>query len=95
MIWNRETKRKGIVRSVHSKQNSEVARLLAQIDREYEAAQLGLSGLSQGSSQHQFINSVTERIGMLHSQLHHLVGDEAMVLISIQSDHTTSEEKDR
>ncbi len=73
--------------SVHPKQNSEVARLLAQIDREYEAAQQGLSGLSQGTSQHQFINSLTERIGMLHSQLHNLVGDEAIALISAQSAH--------
>lgn len=72
---------------VHSQQNSEVARLLAQIDREYEAAQSGLSGLSYGTSQHQFISSITERIGMLHSQLHDLVGDESIALISVPSDH--------
>ncbi len=70
--------------SVHSQQKSEVARLLAQIDREYEAAQVGLSGLSYGTSQHQFISSITERIGMLHSQLHDLVGDESIALISVQ-----------
>ena len=77
--------------SVHSTQNSEVARLLAQIDREYEAARLGLSGLSYGTSQHQFISSVTERIGVLHSQLHELVGDESIELISVQSDHASEE----
>ena len=77
--------------SVHSTQNSEVARLLAQIDREYEAAQLGLSGLSYGTSQHQFISSITERIGMLHSQLHDLVGDESIALISVPSNRASEE----
>jgi hypothetical protein len=77
--------------SVHSTQNSEVARLLAQIDREYEAAQLGLSGLSYGTSQHQFISSITERIGALHSRLHEIVGDESIALISAQSNHASEE----
>ena len=77
--------------AVHSTQNSEVARLLAQIDREYEAAQLGLSGLSYGTSQHQFISSITERIGMLHSQLHDLIGDESIALISVQSNCASEE----
>ena len=78
--------------SVRSQQNSEVARLLAQIDREYEAARLGLSGLSYGTSQHRFMNSITERIGMLHSQLHDLVGDESIALLSAQADHAVEEE---
>ncbi len=67
-----------------SQQSSEVAALLAQISCEYEAAQQGLSGLAQGISQHQFINRRTERIGELHSQLHHLLGDDAMALIAAQ-----------
>lgn len=71
----------------------EVARLLAQIDREYEAAQQGLFGLSQGASQHQFINNITERIGVLHSRLHTILGDEAMRPISIQSEYISDGEE--
>lgn len=74
-------------------QRSEVARLLAQINREYEAAQLGLSGLAQGISQHRFITIRMERIGELHAQLRNLVGDEAMALITAQLDHATEGEQ--
>ncbi len=62
-------------------QRSEVARLLAQINEEYEAAQRGLAGLAQGISQHQFITRRMERIGEFHSQLHSILGSEAMALI--------------
>jgi hypothetical protein len=72
-------------------QRSEVVRLLTQIDSEYEAAQRGLSGLAQGISKHQFITRRMERIGELHSQLHSLVGDEAMALIAAQVDQITPE----
>lgn len=64
-----------------SEQNSEVARLLAQINSEYEAARQGLSGLAQGIGQHHFITKRMEQIAELHSQLRSLVGDEAMALI--------------
>jgi hypothetical protein len=74
-------------------QQSEVARLLAQINSEYEAAQQGLSGLAQGISQHQFITRRMERIGELHTQLHSLVGEEAMALIAVQLDHATPGEQ--
>jgi hypothetical protein len=80
------------MRDLHE-QRSEVARLLAQIDSEYEAAQRGLSGLAQGISKHQFITRRMERIGALHSQLHELVGDEAMALIAAQVEHITPEEQ--
>lgn len=63
-------------------QNSEVARLLAQINREYEAAQNGLSGLAQGVGQHRFMTKRMEQIAELHTQLRDLVGDEAMELIA-------------
>ena len=74
-------------------QNSEVARLLAQINREYEAAQQGLGGLAQGIAQHRFITKRMEQIAELHTQLRNLVGDEAMALISSQLDDPTEEEK--
>ena len=76
-----------------STQGSEVAWLLAQISSEYEAAQQGLSGLAQGTSQHQFITRRIERIGELHSQLHNLLGNEAMRLIAIQLDHASETEQ--
>ena len=77
----------------HYEQNSEVARLLAQINREYEAAQRGLSGLAQGVGQHRFITKRMEQIAELHAQLRDLVGDEAMALITSQLDDSTEEEK--
>ncbi len=60
---------------------SEVARLLAQIDDEYEAAKSGLTGLAQGVSQHSFINARMEQVSRLHLQLRALVGDEAIRMI--------------
>ncbi len=65
-------------------QRSEVARLLAQISEEYEAAQRGLSGLSCGSSQHAFITTKMENMGQLHTQLQSIVGDVAIAMIAEQ-----------
>jgi len=65
-------------------QRSEVARLLRQISEEYEAAQRGLVGLSYGTSQHQFITEKMERMGELHTQLHDIVGEAAIVMIADQ-----------
>ncbi len=65
-------------------QGSEVARLLAQINAEYEAAQRGLSGLACGTSRHDFITARMERMGQLHNQLQSLVGDMAIVMIAEQ-----------
>jgi hypothetical protein len=75
-----------------SQQHSEVACLLTQITREYEAAHQGLSGLAQGSSQHRFITQRMERIGELHIQLYSLLGDEAMKQIAVQLDRAFPEE---
>ena len=62
---------------------SEVARLLESIQREYEAAEQGLSGLAQGTARHQFINTKMERVHQTHEQLEALVGpDEARTLIA-------------
>ena len=60
---------------------SEVARLLAQISAEYEAAQCGLSGLAYGASQHEFITARMEHLGQLHNQLQSIVGDDAIGLV--------------
>ena len=62
---------------------SEIARLLAQIDAEYAAAQRGLNGLAHGVSQHDFITRKMERVSELHSKLSEVVGsrEEAMRLL--------------
>lgn len=62
--------------------HSEIARLLSQISAEYEAAQRGLTGLSYGTSQHEFITARMENMGQLHSQLQSIVGDSAIALIA-------------
>ena len=65
-----------------SENHSEVARLLAQIDMEYEAAQRGLTGLASGRSSHQFITARLERISDLHTSLQALVGESATALLA-------------
>jgi hypothetical protein len=54
---------------------SEVARLLRQIDLEYEAAKHGLVGLSQGSASHSFINARMDQVAVYHEQLTTQVGE--------------------
>ena len=61
---------------------SEVARLLARISQEYEAAQRGLTGLAFGTSKHEFITAKMENMGQLHSELQSIVGDQAIALIA-------------
>jgi hypothetical protein len=65
-----------------SENHSEVARLLAQIGMEYEAAQRGLTGLASGTSNHQFITARMERISDLHTSLQVLVGETATALLA-------------
>lgn len=63
-------------------QGSEVARLLAEIRAEYEAAQNGLHGFAYGEAQHKFITARMNNIGQKHTQLREVVGDQAMGLIA-------------
>ena len=58
-----------------SKQKSEVAQLLQQINLKYEAATRGLTGSSAGSAKHSFITARLEQIGVYHEQLASLVGE--------------------
>lgn len=62
--------------------HSEVASLREQIAREYMAAQWGLCGLSSGTSRHDFITARMERMGALQSELHSLVGEQAVRLVA-------------
>ncbi|HTD18186.1 MAG TPA: hypothetical protein VK667_01520 [Ktedonobacteraceae bacterium] len=61
---------------------SEVARLLKRIDLEFEAAQLGISGLAEGTARHDFINARMDQVGVIETQLATYLGkDEANRLI--------------
>ena len=62
--------------------NSEVARLTAQICAEYEAAQNALHGPAVGTAQHSFINARMERMDQLRSELADKIGNvEAMTVL--------------
>jgi hypothetical protein len=65
-----------------NEQRSEVARLLAQISAEYEAAQRGLSGIAFGTARHAFITARMENLSQLHTQLQSIVGDVAIAMIA-------------
>lgn len=62
-------------------QGSEVARLLQQIQAEFEAAQSGIKGLAYGTAQHQVITQKMERMCQLQEDLGVLVGDDAMIVL--------------
>jgi hypothetical protein len=68
-----------------NKQRSEVARLLACIQSEYQSAQQGLFGLASGTSQHTFITQRMENMGRYHQDLQNLVGE--MPAIAMIADH--------
>lgn len=55
---------------------SEVRRLLEQIDAEYEAAKHGLQGVAQGMAHHQFMTARAENIQALQKRLGEVVGDQ-------------------
>ncbi len=61
--------------------DSEIARLLNQIEAEYLAAERGLTGFAEGAT-HAAITARMERIGRLHEDLRTLVGEEAIRLMA-------------
>jgi hypothetical protein len=63
-------------------QKSEVARLLQQIDLEYQSAYRGLGGFASGTARHDFVNKRMKNIELVHERLIELVGpDEAIALV--------------
>ncbi|HEY7416608.1 MAG TPA: hypothetical protein VH593_15565 [Ktedonobacteraceae bacterium] len=64
---------------------SEVARLKAHIQAEYEAAQQALSGAVLGTASHTFINARMENVYRAHEQLTALVGPEEARIILVQN----------
>jgi len=57
------------------REESEIARLKAQITLETEAGWRGIYGLASGISKHDFITLRMERMGLLHGQLKDLIGN--------------------
>lgn len=61
---------------------SEVARLMEQIRAEHESAQLGLTGIAEGTAKHLFINAHMERMWTLKDELGKQLSDaEALIMI--------------
>jgi hypothetical protein len=63
---------------------SEVRRLLEQINAEYQAAQWGLSGLAQGTAQHDFITARLENMENRRQELENLVGQEESTRLVVE-----------
>ena len=55
---------------------SEVARLMRQIELEYEAAQRGMYGFAACTAKHEFITARMENMGRCREQLVTLVGEQ-------------------
>ncbi|HEY0757454.1 MAG TPA: hypothetical protein VGD98_26115 [Ktedonobacteraceae bacterium] len=61
---------------------SEIARLLQQIDLEYNAARAALNGPMRGSTQHEFITARMERLNFYQEELSlHVGANEAIRLL--------------
>ena len=72
------------LREEHGENKSEVARLLAQINSEYEAAQQSLTGLAQGIGQHRFITKRMEHIGQCVETLCKIADESTMRQVMTQ-----------
>ena len=64
---------------------SEVARLMRQIELEYEAAQRAMHGFAAGSGKHQFITARMENMGRHHERLRQLVGEQEAVKALVEA----------
>ena len=71
---------------------SDVARLLTQIEQEYRASKLGLEGLASGTARHDFIQQRTERIGQCHEHLSKIIGPEQAITLIANTIWTQSEQ---
>ncbi len=72
-------------RHTHPGAASEVARILTQIQAEYESGTRGLSGLASGTTTHRFITARMERIGQLHSALENIVGEDCATALLVST----------
>ena len=69
-------------------QQSEVARLMAQIRDEYHASQQALHGLAAGTAKHEFITAKTERMAQSVEELRQIAGEDAVMQVLIMIDET-------
>ena len=74
-------------------QGSEIARLLAQIRAEYEAAQRGLSGFAYGTNRHKFITQKMENMGKIQENLEDIVGKEASIALIVEQLNACPDER--
>ena len=74
---------------------TEVQRLLAQIDTEYQAAWSGLSGLAQGTAQHDFINAKLENMENARQELEKIVGENEAARLVVECIMEKPEKKGR
>lgn len=61
---------------------SEVARIMQDIETAYMAARWGLTGLAYGTAQHRFITARMERIEQGREKLQELVGEQATAIVA-------------
>jgi hypothetical protein len=72
--------------------SSEVARILKNIEQEYQASELGLEGLSSVSARHDFIQQKSENRAKQHEHLFHLVGPEKAIAMIADTIWTPTEQ---
>ena len=69
---------------------SAMARLMRQIDMEYEAAEQAMHGFSAGTARHDFINARMENVGMCYQELRQMVGDQQAGALLLQAEQARS-----
>jgi len=77
-----------------NRNQSEIRRLLEEIDSQYQSAHQALYNLNLGTAQHAFITARMDRIGQSLDELKNLLGeDEAAKLIIQQLDKSAANSK--
>ena len=64
---------------------SEVARLMRQIELEYEAAHRAMHGFAAGAGKHEFITARMENMGRCHERLTDLLGEREATIALAQA----------
>jgi F0F1-type ATP synthase gamma subunit len=72
--------------------SSEVARILKNIEQEYQASKSALEGLSSGSARHDFISKRSENIAKQHETLSQIVGPEKAIALIANTIWTPTEQ---
>jgi hypothetical protein len=67
-----------------NRNQSEIRRLMDEIDSQYQAAHQALYSFNLGTSTHEFITARMERIGMAAEELKQLVGENEAARIVVE-----------